>query len=77
MEELNPLNKCHASIIKRLNIQTSPLEAPNKGLARGYSNSKGNSKVIVKVNKEEERYNPEVCALIKKTADKFKNGKRI
>ena len=44
---LNPLNKVHASIIKILKINkitVSPLLAPCKGLARGYSNSNSNSK---------------------------------
>lgn len=68
LEDLNPSNKCHLSIIKRLNIKTSPLEAPSEGLTRGYSNSK----VIVKVNKEKVRYDPKVCELISKTAKKLK-----
>ncbi len=59
LDELNPSNKCHASIINILEKEKilSPLEAPAKGLGRGYS--KGNSKVMVKVNKyKEERFQP-------------------
>jgi hypothetical protein len=56
--ELNPANKCHKSIISILNkfnlleqlqnMKVSPYQAPTKPLARGYSNSNGNSNSISK-----------------------------
>lgn len=43
INELNPLNKCHASIINILESENilSPLKAPKKGLARGYGKGIG------------------------------------
>lgn len=44
LDELNPSNKCHASIIKLLSaegISVSPLQAPKKGLPRALGNSIG------------------------------------
>lgn len=57
LDKLNPLNKCHASIINILQKEKvlSPLKAPSKGLARGIGNSIGKGKV----NKyKEERFQP-------------------
>ena len=44
LKDLNPLNKCHSSILNILTSKglVSPFGAPSKGLTRGYS--KGNSK---------------------------------
>lgn len=52
LAHLNPRNACHAAIIKILNYKNilSPLAAPNKGLARGYSNGNSNGKHTTNLN---------------------------
>lgn len=61
LDELNPLNNCHSSIISILKREKifSPSLAPHQGLGRGYGNSKGKGKGkegIVKGNQK--RFQP-------------------
>lgn len=76
LNDLNPKNNCHSSIINILKNKNllSPCEAPAKGLVRGYGNGKGNSNGKVTVE-EETRFDPEVQKGIHEFTKKIKGVK--
>lgn len=69
LNDLNPLNNCHASIINILLKEgiLSPLQAPSKPLLRGLGNSNGNSNSkgkSISVEKKDRKTNPDVNSCI-------------